>query len=140
MRVLLDSNVCFDFLLARPDDFVNAAAIFSGLKDGDFEGFVCSVTFTTIHYVVRKVESRESALLAVDTLMKVVEVCPVDRRVLEQARLLAFKDYEDAVQCASAVAEGLDAIVTRNTRDFEQSPIPVYSPAEFLGILQQPSA
>lgn len=48
---------------------------------------------------------------------------------------LGFSDYEDAVQCASAVAAGLDAIVTRNTEDFAGSPIPVYSPAEFLEFL-----
>lgn len=49
---------------------------------------------------------------------------------------LAFSDYEDAVQCASAISAGLDAIVTRNTKDYAGSPIPVYSPSEFLAILE----
>ena len=56
--------------------------------------------------------------------------------MLELARILGFKDYEDAVQCASAIAEGLDAIVTRNAKDFTNSPIAVYSPSEFLEVIK----
>lgn len=40
------------------------------------------------------------------------------------------------MQCAAAVAEGLDAIVTRNVKDFANSPLPVYSPAEFVELIQ----
>ena len=136
MRVLLDINVCLDYLLKRPDHFPDAESIFANLEVANFDGLVCAVTMTTIHYIVRKEKNKDTALLAVDELMNLVEVCLVDRLVLDNARRLGFKDYEDDVQCASAVADGLDAIVTRNTKDFVNSPIPVYSPAEFLAVLE----
>ncbi len=43
-----------------------------------------------------------------------------------------WKDYEDATQHCSALAEGADCIVTRNKKDFQKSNIPVYTAAEFF--------
>lgn len=46
------------------------------------------------------------------------------------------EDFEDAVQYS--VAKGLRAkyIVTRNTKDFENSEIAVVTPAEFVGLMK----
>ena len=68
----------------------------------------------------------------VQKLLQLVEICPVNSNILHQALLSPVTDYEDAVQCESAIAENLDAIVTRNTKDFANSPILIYSPTEFL--------
>lgn len=100
------------------------------------EVFVSSITPINVFYITRKEKGREAAEKAVEFLLDTVQFCTTDFAVLENAHQLGFKDYEDAVQCASAMAEGLDGIVTRNTKDFEKSPIPVYSPLEFLGTLQ----
>ncbi|MEZ4879437.1 MAG: hypothetical protein R2801_04645 [Chitinophagales bacterium] len=44
-----------------------------------------------------------------------------------------FSDFEDAIQYTSALKiEKLDAIITRNTKDYKQSSIPVMTPNEFL--------
>ena len=73
-------------------------------------------------------------------LVRLVEIARTDKDVLQSAFDLPFKDYEDAVQCASAIAESLDAIVTRNAKDYANSPIQIYSPAEFLEVLLNESA
>lgn len=59
-------------------------------------------------------------------------VCPVDRDVLESALNSNLTDFADAVQIFSAVAQGLDAIVTRDTQGFSSSTIPVLSVQELL--------
>ncbi len=64
----------------------------------------------------------------------------VDASTLSTAQRLGFSDYEDAIQCASAIAESLDAIVTRNIKHYKKSPIQIYSPTEFLEVLQNESA
>ena len=43
-----------------------------------------------------------------------------------------WKDFEDAVQYTVAENNGVDCIITRNKKDFEENKIPCYSPAEFL--------
>ncbi|MDR1114239.1 MAG: PIN domain-containing protein, partial [Candidatus Margulisbacteria bacterium] len=43
-----------------------------------------------------------------------------------------WKDFEDAVQYAVAVNAQMDAIVSRNKRDYQDSAVPLYEPAELL--------
>lgn len=45
-----------------------------------------------------------------------------------------MKDFEDAVQVFSAKASGVKLIVTRNTKDFNYSPIKAVTPEDFLSI------
>jgi hypothetical protein len=45
---------------------------------------------------------------------------------------LKTKDFEDAVQIASALADNLDFIITRNVKDYEKSPVKALTPAEFM--------
>jgi hypothetical protein len=52
-------------------------------------------------------------------------ICPIDRVVLESAFDSGLVDFEDAVQIFSAVAQGLEALVTRDTQGFLSSPVPV---------------
>jgi hypothetical protein len=56
-----------------------------------------------------------------------MEICPVDRAVLEVALTSGLRDFEDAVQVACAIAQSLDAIVTRDTQDFSNAIVPVLS-------------
>ena len=44
---------------------------------------------------------------------------------------------EDATQNATALRAEGDCIVTRNKKDFTNSSLPVYTPAELLNILNQ---
>ncbi|NEP54753.1 MAG: type II toxin-antitoxin system VapC family toxin, partial [Moorea sp. SIO3C2] len=46
-------------------------------------------------------------------------------------------DVGDAVTSEAAHALNLDFIVTRNTRDFQQSPIPAIEPEAFCAILPE---
>ena len=46
-------------------------------------------------------------------------------------------DYEDAILIESAVRAGADCIVTRNPTYFRESSIKVYSPGEFVSLINQ---
>ena len=46
-----------------------------------------------------------------------------------------MKDYEDATQNATALKAEADCIVTRNKKDFSESSLAVYAPAELLELL-----
>ena len=59
-------------------------------------------------------------------------ICPIDKAVLESAFNSGLIDFEDAVQIFGAVAQGLNAILTRDSKGFLSSPIPVLSIQELL--------
>ncbi len=57
------------------------------------------------------------------------------RAVLQEALVLPFADFEDAVLHEAARSGGAEAIVTRNQDDFRQATLAVYSPTDLLRIL-----
>ncbi len=138
MRVLFDTNVLLDALLAREPFVADAAFLMESVESGRVEGFISATTITDVHYLVRRqTKSAEIAMTAVIRLMALMEICAVDREVLDQAlRLvranaaLGFADFEDAVQVACAIAVGVEAITTRDTVGFAGSPVSVLSPKD----------
>ncbi len=136
MRVLFDTNVLLDALLAREPFVVDAAFLFSAVESGQIEGFMSATTVTDVHYLVgRQTKSAEIAITAVTRLLALMEICAVDRKVLEQSLLLGLSDFEDAVQVSCAIQAGLDAIVTRDVVGFTGAPISVLSPGELRSSL-----
>lgn len=135
MRILLDTNVVLDFLLKRNPFDIEAKEIFKRSALGDCEIFVSSITPINCFYTINKEKNRKTAFVSVEGLMNLVEVAETDKKVLINAFKLNFKDYEDAVQHECAVAENLDAIVTRNEKDFKNSTMKIYSPSGFLQVL-----
>jgi predicted nucleic acid-binding protein len=129
MRILIDTNVILDYVLERQPFHAEAEKIILHLARKTFVGYVSSITPINVYYTGRKLKGKEHTLKIVRRLLSLTEVATSTKRVLQTAFLLNFSDYEDAVQCASAMAENLDAIVTRNLADYENSPIAVYSPA-----------
>jgi len=53
--------------------------------------------------------------------------------VIRQSLKTDFNDYEDAIQyyCALSTPQ-IDFIVTRNTKDFKKSTLPVLTPVEAI--------
>jgi len=136
MRALIDTDVNLDFILQRQPFFVEAAEIFTRLGNGEFDAYVSAVTPIDVYYFTRKIKAIRGAKQAVQDLLIAVRICAVDDKILQDAHNSPITDYEDAVQHECAVAENLDAIVTRNTKDYKNSSIKVYSPSEFLQLLQ----
>lgn len=136
MRVLVDNDVVLDFILQRSPFDVEAKEIFIIAGRKEITIFIAAITPINAFYTIRKERDKQTARSSIQGLLKLVEICRTDKQVLEDAFALGFSDYEDAVQCESAVTENLEAIVTRNAKDFQNSPIQVYTPSEFLGVLE----
>ena len=133
MRVLIDTNISLDFLLQRSPFFQDAKLLFQAIESGQVVGYVTATTLTDIFYIARRhTRNVEKARQAVAETLNIMEICSVNRAVLESAFGLSLIDFEDAVQIACAVAQGLDAILTRDTQDFLSSPVVVLSVRELL--------
>jgi predicted nucleic acid-binding protein len=133
VRVLVDTNIVLDFLLQREPFSQDAELLFQAIDAGQVIGHVTATTLTDIFYISRKHTcSIEQARQAVSETLTAMVICPIDRAVLESAFNSGLVDFEDAVQIFGAVAQGLDAILTRDNQGFLSSPIPVLSIQELL--------
>lgn len=138
MRVLIDTNVALDFLLQREPFLQDAELLFQAIDQEGVVGYVTATTLTDIFYISRRhTRNIEQARQAVSATLTAMAICPVDRAVLELAFDSELNDFEDAVQIFSAVAQGLEAIVTRDAQGFLSSPIPVLSIQELLQQVRQ---
>ncbi len=135
MRVLIDTNVILDYVLERQPFHADAEEIVLRVAKCEFAGYVSSITPINVYYTGRKIKGKEATLKTVRRLLRLFEVCAADKTVLQKAFNANFNDYEDAVQHECAVAENLDAIVTRNTKDYKNSSLKIYTPDEFLKVL-----
>jgi predicted nucleic acid-binding protein len=131
MRVLIDTNVVLDFLQEREPFAENAARLFERIDAGEIEGFIAATTITNIYYIVRKAAGTRVAQDAIAQILTDLNICVVDRNVLQRAIALNFRDFEDAVQYVCGVVYCVDAIVTRDASGFVGGEIPVISPGEF---------
>lgn len=132
MKVLFDTNVVLDVLLAREPHAVVAARLFTLVDNERIDGAVCATTVTTVAYVATKAVGGKQATKLLRQLLDLFAVAAVDRQVLEAALRLDFADTEDAVIHEAARAWGAVGIVTRNGRDFARALLPVFDPAELL--------
>ena len=132
MKVLFGTNVLLDLLLDRKAFSDPAAAVLSKSETGALSGYACATTVTTIFYLCRKAVGKMKAGQYVHTLLSLLDIAPVNRKVIEAPLQAGTRDYEDAVLSEATSLVSADAIVTRNKKDFVQSAVPVYTPGELM--------
>lgn len=136
MRWLVDVNVVLDVLADREPWADHSARVLAHVEHGRATGCVAAHTVTTLHYLLSRHRDQEAAREHVRTLLRLFEVAPVDEDRLLQALDLGLRDFEDAVQAACALREGVDVLVTRNESDFAGIGVEVLSPVRLLARLR----
>lgn len=131
-RVLVDSDVVLDLLLERQPFFTAAVRLFETIQTRRIEGFVSSLAFANLFYILRKRVGGPEAIAILRKLRLLVGVVPVDEKTVDQALASTFGDFEDAIQHYAALGGGLEAIVTRNPRDYKGSSLAIVNPEECL--------
>lgn len=132
MRVLFDTNVVLDLLLARKPHGEAARALTAMVARDEMVGYVGATTVTTIFYVASRHIGTTTAREALGRLLKVFSVAPVTDAVVRDALGSAFEDFEDAVLHEAAIAVGVDAIVTRDATGFRRACCTVHTPQGLL--------
>ena len=130
--VLFDLNVLFDVLLERQPHFRPSAAALNLIDSGEITGYISAHAVTTLYYLLSKRTNRRKAIALTRTLLSKLLVAPITAEVIHEALESRFTDFEDAVTHQAALAAGVDAIITRNVRDFTASNIPVLLPAQLI--------
>jgi predicted nucleic acid-binding protein len=135
MRVLFDTNVILDALLARPPFVAEATALMAMVERKVIDGLLGATTITTLYYLLARAAGDPIASARITSLLNLFDVAAVNQSVLQSALQSLFKDYEDAVLHEAARLARADAIVTRNVRDFRRATLSTYQPMELLAVL-----
>jgi predicted nucleic acid-binding protein len=129
-RVFVDADIILDLLLAREPFFGAAAHLFLLFQDGRAEGFTSPVVFANLFYLLRQGMPASETFAALRKLRLLVGVVGVNEKVVDRALASSLSDFEDAMQYYTAVAHRLDAVVTRNKKDYKDPDLPILDAAE----------
>lgn len=132
MRATIDTNIVLDVLMKREPFFSQSLAVMSLATEGRIEGAITANTITDIFYILRKTLDQDSLRQAIRGLMELVAVIEVNYDTCMAALNVPMSDYEDALLACCARQWRCDYIVTRNMKDFANSPVPAILPDDFL--------
>ena len=133
MKVMVDTCISLDFIQQRELFFNDARDLFAAIADEKIEGYVSVKSLVDIHYVAKHILHDEAVVRPIlQNLLSLLRL--VDSRADEASKALIsnITDYEDALMAQTAAANSMDYIVTRNVRDYRNSPVKAITPADLM--------
>ena len=130
-RIFVDTNILLDVLLEREGYYYDALKIWANAENGNVEACIAAISLNNIHYVMRKLKSETTAMIAVKILLRIFKVIPVDADILGLAVDFHDKDFEDDIQLQCALKAKCSQLFTRNPNHYDHSVIAVVPPSSF---------
>lgn len=132
-KLFVDSDVVIDFFTDREPHVNPASELFELNEQGDVKLYLSAVSINNIYYIVRRFLGHKKTLEIIEILIEMTEIVGTTKNEIYQALKNKFTDFEDSIQYSSALTiKGLDAIITRNLKDYRNSSIAVMTPLNFL--------
>ncbi len=133
MNVLIDTNIILDATLVRKPFARQAQQIWQLCKKGSLVGYLTAASLTDIFYLIGQKKGQQVARRELEICVTTFNICTVSTVEVLAALALPGNDFEDNLQLACALANNLDAIVTRD-KGFGKAGggIAILSPAQLL--------
>lgn len=137
-KLFIDSDVVIDFFTDREPHANPASELFELNEQGTIKLYLSALSINNIYYIVRKFLGHKKTLEVIETLTEMTEIIGTTKAELVEALKSNFSDFEDSVQHASALKiKGINAIITRNTKDYRNASIAVMTPLNFLKLIEK---
>lgn len=131
-RIFIDTNILLDVLLEREGFYNDALKIWVSAEAGVVDAYIAAISVNNVHYVIRRLKSETTAMIAVRIILRIFKIVPVDAEILSRASDFHDKDYEDDIQQQCALKAKCTQIFTRNPNHYDSSVIAVLPPAAFM--------
>jgi predicted nucleic acid-binding protein len=132
MVLLIDTNIIIDYLTDREPFCKSSNKIMEMIFSKKHKGVLAVHSIPTLWYILRKKFTADERREFILSLIRVFDIAPLDKKAIISAlNRPDFTDFEDCLQGESAVGSHAQCIITRNTKDFALSRVPVYTPEEF---------
>ena len=137
MVIFIDTKILIDAAARRIPFCESSNSVLALCARQEITGFVSSRTFCDIFYILRKDMNADERKLLIKSLRNFLRTVIITNPIIDHALDNDnISDFEDAIQYACAETIGADYIITRNTKDFDNSDIKAITPDEFLEIME----
>jgi len=131
-RILVDTNIVLDLLAKRKEFIIEAQELFTLSDKNEIKLYVSSLTFANTYYILSQKMKLNDARKILRKFKILVEVLPMDDKIIDLSLESDFKDFEDAIQYHTAIENDINIIITRNLKDFKTSRIPVLTAKNYI--------
>ena len=132
--LLVDTNIVLDLLAERKEFLIEAQELFTLSDKKEVKLYVSSLTFANTFYILSQKIKLSDARKILRKFKVLVEVLPMDDKIINLSLESDFKDFEDAIQYHTAIENDIKIIITRNLKDFKTSKIPVLTAKSYIGL------
>ncbi len=134
-RVLLDTNVLLDAVVAGRPQSSEACRVLELCNGGGDLGLACALSLKDVYYVLQKQYGKERARQCLDALSGLVALAPVGAEECLMSLQGNEPDFEDGLVRACAELNDVDFILTRDAAAFARCKIRSVTCAEYLDIV-----
>lgn len=135
-KLFLDTNVVID-LLGEREPFYESAAKIATLADKEkIDIYVSALTYSIVYFILVRFENKEIVKEKIGKFKVIAKTSDLTDKVIGKGLLSDFPDFENSLQYYSALESNCDIIITRNSKDFKKSDLPVLTPEEYLNRLK----
>ena len=131
-KVFIDSDIILDLLGQRKPFDKPAAELFTMADHEKIACTISSLCFSNVHYILAKQIGKEGARSILKKFKALVTVSSVDDKIIDLALTSQFKDFEDAIQYYTAIANNCSVLLTRNLKDYKEAQIPVMTAESYV--------
>lgn len=133
MKVLFDTCVVID-IFGKSNHFFDSYCAYDVALLRSFDPCLSVSSTTDICYLLhaRGFADKENANELTKNCLDLFDLIENTEQDCKAACKSTMTDYEDALIAASAYRAGIDLIITRNKKDFADSPVAAMSPTEFV--------
>lgn len=131
-KLFVDTNIVIDLLQKREDFFEEAQELFTLADRKKVKLFISSLTIANTHFLLSKHYNFNDARKILSKFKVLVEILPLDNKIIDLALTSDLKDFEDAIQFFTAIEHNTDIIITRNKKDFKKQNLPILTAKEYL--------
>lgn len=131
-HVFVDTDIILDLLANRLPYSEESRNLFSAADRGEIKISVSSLSFTNLHYILSKQYSAQQSRKKLIKFKTLVNILPVDDKVIELALSSDFRDFEDGVQYFTSINNNIRILLTRNIKDYKTAEIPIMTAGEYL--------
>ena len=136
-NLFLDTNIILDLLANRMPFYHDAAKLFSLADKKKIKLSISSLCIADVNYIL----SRQIPEIEVRSIIRkfkvLVNVLPLDDKIIDLALNSDFRDFEDAIQYYTAIENDQKLIITRNQQDFKESKLSVMTAGEFIKTMKK---
>jgi len=131
-KILVDTNIVLDLLAQREKFLEEAQKLFTLSDKNKVKLYISSLTMANTYYILSQQMKMNNVRKTLRKFKLLVEVLPMDNKIIDLSLDSDFNDFEDAIQYYTAIENEISIIVTRNLKDFKTAKIPVITAKEYI--------